>query len=97
MVKPAAVEPKEEPRSGSDEREAPEQTIAPSRPSPYSHVQYCVYTSHPNFRDLMTWVEAQEIPYEVHLNRSRFWMPKGSKIYTEFVLRWFHSTSEVIE
>jgi hypothetical protein len=58
--------------------------------------QYCVYTSNPNFKDVVLWVTASELKYEVHLNRTRFWVPPGP-IATEFFLRWYHCTSEVIE
>lgn len=97
MVKPGSVEPKEEPRSGSDEREAPEPNFAPSKPSAYSHTQYAVYTSHPQFTPLVEWVRNNNLAHEIHLNRTRFWLPKNSTLYTEFMLRWYHCASEVVE
>jgi len=60
-------------------------------------VQYCVYTHNANFVPVMQWVEDRLIPYEVHLNRTRFWIPKNTPMYTEFMLRWYHCCSEVVE
>ena len=63
----------------------------------YNHVQYCVYTQDANFKSVLEWIESRELLYEVHLNRTRFWVPKNTPVYTEFMLRWFHCTSSVVE
>jgi len=60
-------------------------------------VQYCVYTHNANFVPVMQWVQDRELEYEVHLNRTRFWVPKNTPVSTEFMLRWFHCTSEVVD
>jgi hypothetical protein len=49
--------------------------------------QYAVYTQSPQFRDCLIWVEQHELQYELHLNRTRFWIPEGP-LLTEFLLRW---------
>jgi len=58
--------------------------------------QYCVYSANENFKDVVLWVQERGLEYEVHLNRTRFWVPKGP-MATEFFLRWYHCTSEVID
>jgi len=34
------------------------------------------------------WAQANHIQREVHLNRCRYWLPVGSKLESEFVLRY---------
>ncbi len=58
--------------------------------------QYCIYTLDPNFVEVLNWVSANDIRFEPHLNRTRFWVPKGP-LYTEFCLRFFHCTSRVVD
>jgi len=35
-----------------------------------------------------TWAQHNGIPYEAHLNRCRYWLPVGSSLESEFVLRY---------
>jgi hypothetical protein len=49
--------------------------------------QYCVYTQDPNFVDVIHWLDVNELTYEPHLNRTRFWVPEGP-LLTEFLLKW---------
>jgi hypothetical protein len=58
--------------------------------------QYCVYSSNPDFPLVLEWLDLKGLDYEVHLNRTRFWIPAGP-IATEFFLRWYHCTSHVVE
>ena len=58
--------------------------------------QYCVFTQNPDFTSVVEWVNARELPLEMHLNRSRFWVPAGT-VHTEFVLRWYHCCSRVVD
>jgi hypothetical protein len=58
--------------------------------------QYCIYTQHPEFKDVLTWVDEHDLRYELHFNRTRFWIPTG-KIHTEFMLRWYHCCSRVVD
>jgi len=36
----------------------------------------------------IAWARANGIHYEAHLNRCRYWLPKGSALESEFVLRY---------
>ena len=49
--------------------------------------QYCVYTSDPKFMEVCKWISQHKIKYEVHLNRTRFWILEGAKL-TEFLLKY---------
>ena len=35
-----------------------------------------------------TWAQTHRIQSEAHLNRCRYWLPKGSALESEFVLRY---------
>ena len=56
--------------------------------------QHYILTNHPDFVDVIDWVGSFPLRCEMHLNRTRFWVPDGS-IYTEFCLRWLHSCPAV--
>ena len=58
--------------------------------------QYCVFTQNPDFTSVVEWVAQRQLPLEVHLNRTRFWIPAGA-VHTEFVLRWYHACSRVAD
>jgi hypothetical protein len=58
--------------------------------------QYCIYTQHPEFKSVVTWVVDKELRHEIHLNRTRFWVPDGH-VHTEFMLRWYHCCSFVVD
>jgi hypothetical protein len=58
--------------------------------------QYCIYTQHPEFKDVVLWVQSKELRHELHLNRTRFWIPLGI-VHTEFMLRWYHCCSLVVD
>jgi hypothetical protein len=49
--------------------------------------QYCVYTSNKQYKEVGRWVIHNEIKYEIHLNRIRFWVPDGP-VLTEFLLKY---------
>ena len=49
--------------------------------------QYCVYTKNEHFLEVASWLQEHTIKYELHLNRTRFWVPDGSML-TEFLLKW---------
>lgn len=51
--------------------------------------QHYVLTLDNNVGTVFRWIEANNIQYELHLNRTRFWVPSGA-IYTEFLLRFAH-------
>ena len=58
--------------------------------------QYCVYTQDPNFLSVAKWLGVNKLKYEVHLNRTRFWVPDGP-ILTEFILKWYDCCPAIIE
>jgi hypothetical protein len=58
--------------------------------------QYCVFTQNPDFQSVVEWLVARELRLEVHLNRTRFWIPSGT-VHTEFMLRWYHCCSRVVD
>lgn len=51
----------------------------------YRH--YYVLTLDPNLGRVFRWIEANNIRYELHLNRTRFWVPEGA-LLTEFLLKF---------
>ena len=66
-------------------------------PSYHTYIQYCVYSTHPDFAEVYAWVTDNNLQYEVHLNRTRFWIERKSKTHTEFILKHYHRVSEVKE
>ena len=58
--------------------------------------QYFVLTRDPQFIDVADWITENDIKYEMHLNRTRFWVPDGTTT-TEFLLRFIHCCAEVDE
>lgn len=57
--------------------------------------QFCVYTQRPEFLSVVTWLKENQIKYEAHLNRTRFWIPQGPAM-TEFLLRWYEICPQVM-
>ena len=49
--------------------------------------QYCVYSRDPHFIDVIRWINDNQVQAEVHINRTRFWVPDGV-LMTEFLLKW---------
>jgi hypothetical protein len=58
--------------------------------------QYCVYTRDTDFGAVLDWLGANSLNYEVHLNRTRFWVPENHML-TDFLLRFCHCCKEVDE
>jgi hypothetical protein len=50
--------------------------------------QYAVLNQHPNAIAVLEWITQHDLVYEVHLNRTRFWVPTNGPLYTEFALRF---------
>ena len=44
-----------------------------------------------------TWAQQNGIQQEAHLNRCRYWLPVGSKLESEFVLRYWEIVHRVPE
>jgi hypothetical protein len=57
---------------------------------------YAVLSASADYLRVMRWVEGQELSIEVHLNRTRFWIPEG-QVLTEFLLRWSDSVMSCVE
>jgi hypothetical protein len=53
-----------------------------------SSVQYAVLNQHPNAITVLEWITQHDLLHQVHLNRTRFWVPLDSPLYTEFALRF---------
>jgi hypothetical protein len=53
--------------------------------------QYYVLTTNSDFLDVFTFIRNQNLQFEAHLNRTRFWVPDGLTL-TEFLLRFAHTT-----
>lgn len=49
--------------------------------------QYYVLTLDPRMSEVFGFIQDHKLTCEVHLNRTRFWVPEGS-VLTEFVLRF---------
>ena len=49
-------------------------------------VEHYVLNMHPNAKEVLTWVFANNLACEVHLNRTRFWVPRDSSLNTYFHL-----------
>jgi len=48
--------------------------------------EYYVLTMHPNAKEVLAWVFENNLQYEIHLNRTRFWVPLDSSLNTYFQL-----------
>jgi hypothetical protein len=57
--------------------------------------QYCVYTRDDRFLEVARWVTDNNLKFEPHLNRTRFWVPEGM-IMTEFLLKYSEVCPKVI-
>jgi hypothetical protein len=51
--------------------------------------EFYILSDDPEFVAVLNWVGSWPLRCEVHLNRTRFWVPLGP-VYTEFALRWLH-------
>ena len=49
-------------------------------------VQYYILTENAKFTLVLTWLGMHDIPYSVHLNRTRFLLDVNSRQHTEFML-----------
>ena len=59
-------------------------------------LQYCVYTWHKQFGEVIQWITQNNIKFEVHANRTRFWVPGGA-VSTEFLLKYTNVCSLIKE
>ncbi len=49
--------------------------------------QYYVLTQDPRLSTVFEFIQDHKLQFEVHANRTRFWVPEGS-VLTEFLLRY---------
>ena len=56
--------------------------------------QHYVLTLDPRAGEVFDFIKRHGLACEVHLNRSRFWVPNGP-VYTEFLLRFGDSCPHV--
>lgn len=61
----------------------------------HSHNEYYILSSHPDFAPVLDWLAQRRISCQIHLNRTRFWIPVDTSLATEFALRWAHSCPRV--
>ena len=49
--------------------------------------QYYVLNSSPQLKTVFEFIQRHTLEHQVHLHRTRFWVPTDSPAYTEFALR----------
>lgn len=59
--------------------------------------QYYVLNQDPRSAEVFAFISQHKLAVEVHANRTRFWVPTGSSIYTEFAIRFSDTCPEVLE
>ena len=59
--------------------------------------QHYILTTHPLCPMVFEFIERYNLEHELHLNRTRFWVPVETSVYTEFALRFTDSCPEVLE
>jgi hypothetical protein len=50
--------------------------------------QYYILTLDPRCAEVFDFIRDHELRVDVHLNRTRFWVPEDSSTLTEFLLRF---------
>ena len=58
--------------------------------------QYYVLNCDSRFADVADWMIENDIVWEMHLNRTRFWVPEGP-VLTQFLLKFIQCCPEVDE
>lgn len=56
--------------------------------------EYYVLTLDSRMREVFRFIESNQLRFELHLNRTRFWVPDGP-ILTEFLLRFSETCPRV--
>ena len=59
-------------------------------------LQFALANHDPKLGDLFEFIQQHDLKHELHLNRTRFWIPKGP-VLTEFYLRFdnYHVVSDL--
>ena len=60
-------------------------------------IQYFVLTREPKFGEVLNWIKENGLKAEVHLNRTRFWVPSKSVIHFVFMLKYGSICNKVNE
>jgi hypothetical protein len=57
--------------------------------------QFAVFSRDPNLGSVLEFIEQHGLAHEIHLNRTRFWIPEGP-VLTQFLLRFetYHVVSQ---
>jgi len=58
--------------------------------------EYYVLTQHPRAQQVFEWIWENDLQYEVHLNRIRFWVPIDSSLNTYFQL-WLKDSCGTVD
>jgi hypothetical protein len=59
--------------------------------------QYYVLNQDPRSAEVFAFISQHKLQVEIHANRTRFWVPVETSIYTEFALRFTDCCPEVLE
>jgi hypothetical protein len=59
--------------------------------------QYYVVNQDPRAAEVFAFISQHKLPVEIHLRRTRFWVPTETSIYTEFAMRFSDTCPEVLE
>jgi hypothetical protein len=59
--------------------------------------QHYILTLDPRALEVFRFIDHYELKREVHLNRTRFWIPDDSPALVEFALRFLDTCPEVTE
>jgi hypothetical protein len=54
-------------------------------------LHYYVLNQDPRSSEVFEFLQHHQLEFEVHLNRTRFWIPPETSIATEFYLRFSNS------
>ena len=59
-------------------------------------LQFALANQDPKLGDLIAFIQQHDLKHELHLNRTRFWIPEGP-VLTEFYLRFdnYHVVSDL--
>jgi hypothetical protein len=57
--------------------------------------QYYILNQDLRAQEVFNFIRQHQLQLEVHLNRTRFWIPKDSSVLTEFLLRFADSCPSV--
>ena len=58
-------------------------------------MQYYILTENAKFTRVLSWLGQHDIPYSVHLNRTRFELDVDSRQHTEFMLLYSDAVGAV--